>query len=634
MMRVKAAWMGVLVLIVIFLPSVSADPEVLPTSAPENDVMAGGADFVRFASNCDAGAGGCNLEMVVQVVAPSGETVVIQGASPTGNGCNVAATYYFNGTFRNSFGWDPVGQFGTPCWVATPPQLVGAAVNGTWSFEMTGQSWNGSSSSATRPGVQMSIQGKNAYFGFSRSDLVSGAGVPQLWNWHITETVWEEPSTSPDLPGLGEMDPPDEAPDEDPNEARFFVDLAEPPPTDDTQGLGAPIPVSATSTVDCPNMADLEGTWVRGLVQTENTFARFAYADGITPVLSNPQFTAWADVGGGSFGTHVETVLYNNAVGLSFSLQVRNGTGGTPQEGTVFFAAPMQCDIEPPDIDQIRLRLDDFHFTVSQAQCMGDATSFSIIEDLPSTILFGDPVLTVYPATSTTPVLQVPIGGWTTPADGIWQTEALLPPGAYNAIGTSANLLGLVSLLDAHAFNVPEGACTDSFFPTDLTPVLAAIDAKTTLVLNEIASLNATNQASFLDLCMKILTAEGNLTELIGMINQTFNIGNLTTFQNATLALEPSDFQAASGFTGGEFFALLFLAAVGLIVCVLGKDRVVGIVGGLLVMMVGLFLLVFGEHELVFLLGIMFLLLAPVCMLKAWLPIYLERRGPRKFFQR
>lgn len=521
--RGKPGLVAFLVAVVVaatFLAPFSAALEVLPTTAPENDVF------------LDGGPGGDGSFIVLG--GPG--SLEYQVTFPDGQRC----TGFFNvlvmpgGMVSQPF-YDQCVET-APGLSGTPGGLDGASVNGTVSLALRWTVGTGGAAGS----YSMNVGGKSM-----TTTLTAAGGVDTVaWNFHLTPTG-SAATTSPTMAERFTDDSPNG--EFDPNEYRYFADA---PAGSD------PVGFAGGFEVDCDGpTAEIEGAWVRGATQTLDTYGRFFWGEGLEAFTT---FTASTNLGAGAAGTHTDTIPYNNAVGNAFGFRVRAGPTGTEFSVNPGFVPPGLCEIESPDVDNVVLNLDSFKFTVSQAQCSIDPVAFTVVEDIAGSILSGDPTVTIYPATSTTPILEVPISGWTQPQPSLYSTAAMLPPGPYTAIVTGVGFLGVVNLLDAAAFNVPEGPCTDSFFPTDLSPVLDAITSHNSSVsdlfqdLSEaISSLNATNQASFYALCQKILASEGNLTALIEAIDVFINFTNANLTGNFTFNATTQNF--LNSFFNGTF---------------------------------------------------------------------------------
>jgi hypothetical protein len=197
-------------LAVLFLPLVSADPEI--RDASEATVFVDGdSDFFEFAYGYSLSPG-----TGWTIVGPAGGQLALQQPNPQRPSSLAPERWRLDGT----------QLAGASSWIAAG-NLDGEPADGTWTLIATGlyDSYDAGPSGWTHPGATLSIQGKAIHFG---TRYVSAGSEVQLWNWHQTTGTWNEPSTVPNPPNPALTDQPDESPEEDPQFARFFASTSGP----------------------------------------------------------------------------------------------------------------------------------------------------------------------------------------------------------------------------------------------------------------------------------------------------------------------------------------------------------------------------------------------------------------------
>ena len=520
-------------------PITQAVPEFREESASTYQVTIG--DSITLPTAPIAATGG-----TVTLTAPNGDSMQFTRNTEQAGG---GQEYNLAGT--------RVSTIGSAQYTATG-SLIGVPGDGTWTIEVTGL-LSGRYTLTVDPDTSIRFE--------------VGAAVPstatQFWNQHETTsgTTWIEPSTEGGVSATT-IDPPDEARDEDPNFARFFGQVGSPPPPE-----GAPSAATGGFTINCgpPDDMDVTGAWARGPTQTGNTFVQFHYVQGNTFADTDlrdnvgTMSTTVTDDGSGVNGTHTETILYNNAVGMAYQFSARNGTGGDETLGQVVNVPPDQCVQPPaPELDDFELNPDQFRLHVSQAQCREDETSFVTQSD-------QEPGgsdswnITVFDSLTGDVVLVIDDSEMNDIDGGrVSMVGRVLPPGPFVALGLFLDTgLAQPDYFMALAFAVPEGTCIDS--PTDLTPVLTNQGTMIDL-LNDIngtvTNINNTLTITIDDLVMSIdnLTVAvegtdfGNFTELLQILTT-----NITDHRNASLELMAEDF---GGLDFGEYLIFLFWIAV------------------------------------------------------------------------
>lgn len=430
----------------------SATPQVLPV-ADATEFVDGSVDTIRFCRGLQLTVG-TRLELT----APNGlmEGWTMQNADATGD---------FSPQVWRLDGTQASGQAGV--WVRdVGTDFTNAPADGTWTIDFSiPANYDCASSTGF---VLLSVQGRSIEFGVRGNFPVgtlpgSTSTWHQTWNWH--QGSWVEPSTRPTYTP-GDLDPPDEAVQEDPNEARFF------------SGTGSSYEAfTLDNTVACsasPTMS-VNGAWVGA---TGTVFSRFTYRDGDFTgapdlrLIPGAAQTAEENEGATAGGTDTKTVAYNNAAGTSYQFLVRDGSD-QERLGETVFAQPMQCTVAPPTTAGAT-NDHEFQVRVSQAQCRDDEVSFTVLVD--NDVSAGEDMdVTVVRVDSNTPVLTWDDSVFFATTElRIFYKAEVFAPGPYLAVGTT-DQQGILNpdFFDAHPFNVPEGPCTDT--PTDLSPVLTAV---------------------------------------------------------------------------------------------------------------------------------------------------------------
>jgi len=252
-------------------------------------------------------------------------------------------------------------------------------------------------------------------------------------------------------------------------------------------------------------------------------------------------------------------------------------------------------EINPPSVFGINLRLDQIHFTASQAQCKGDPVAFTVIEDLPGSIIGGGFDVFVFNSSTGIPVVQIPDTDFFEDPTQHYFTTEIFPPGSYSAVFYAENFLGIVRLVDAVAFNVPTGTCEDDHdgvaqIIADLGAhddaiqlLIAMLKDDHAAILENLTSMRENFTQDHLDILIEIGLIEQNIN-FTG--NNTFSIGNgtldailqnLTDHRNNTLEVNGMDF-AGFGFDGFLWLLLfVIVTTVAVFFWSKSKDEVVQI---------------------------------------------------------
>lgn len=500
--------------LLVILPNASAAPGVLPVSSSAYSVQA--TDHVVF-----AGGGTVNAGTTINLTAPDGrQAQILRGGV---GDCSGPANFTLAG----------VGQPGCPSpWTFTG-NLVGAAGDGTWTITIGGGGVGYESDQAVSGGpVILRVGSRTLSFG---AYTMQPATMVQTWNWRSTTATWVEPSTNPSANVGPTVDTPTEAAEEDPNNAVFFTS-AQSPFTAYTLHYGTP-------TCGPPATDTVNGAW---LGATGTVFSRFTYVDGnfigtddLRTILGFSQ-TAEENEGAISNGTDSKTISYNNAAGTSYQFMVRNSTGAEAL-GTVQWIPNGLCTIALPGIGGLTLNQDQFHMEVSQAQCANDAVSFALENDGLFTLLTDDTDVFVVNTTSNLVVFTIDDAQmFATPSATplIHYFSEVFPPGAYVAIAVFNQVVG-TDYFEAQAFNVPRGSCVDS--PTDLSPVLLALNSVQNITLNHLvqfwADYNATALSDTLVILAAITSHDLNMTIQHQLLNSTLTEIN-TAVQSLNLTVD------------------------------------------------------------------------------------------------
>lgn len=411
--------------------------------------------------------------------------------------------------------------------------LTGAPADGTWTVQVEGDysSNDGIPAETSQPSALLFVNDRGIRFGVGPP--ITPLTRVQAWNRHITSpgTTWVEPSTSGTITAAT-VDAPNEAGDEDPLNARYY------------QPLSGSQPGAATGqfTLSCPASMTVNGAWARGATQAVNTFARFASVPGLEPgatdlrVLPGVTFTTLTDKGSGATGTHSASVAYNNAAGTTYQFMARAGATGTDVLGAVVAVPPLQCTITNPTIALAELHDEnDFDLTVSQAQCAGDAVSFSMDIQIGSALVtIADLDVYVQDAATGTTVLQVDDADMLAIGTRVEYFSREFQAGAYSAIAKiDLAGLGTVDLYDSAAFNVPLEDCG----PTDLTPVLAVLnqhDANQTLFHDNLTAYLDHINAHLHQIDANLTATRGDILDAIESLNMTIELVFECTTGNET----------------------------------------------------------------------------------------------------
>lgn len=517
--------LGLLAAILLLIPLASSAPSIQDPSTAT--VFVTTADTFTFANGQTVQ--GSSVGTTWTLTAPGGQTMQFTRTSTGAS--NTPPVFRLDGSLIS----------GPNHWTATG-SLIGAPADGTWQIQLQPTIYVSSDSNgqlAGRPGPTLTVGGKFIHWGAMTAAPVTWT---QYWNWH-SGASWNEPSNVPtECTAPCTNDTPNEAAQEDPNNALFFRTIT---------GTSTPSAATGNSAVSCPSTVTLNGAWVRGGTQVGNTFVRFAVVPGNIPgdsdLRDNPTvtFTTLIDAGAGASGTRADAVTYNNAAGNTYQFMARAGASGLEQLGQPVFVAPMQCTITGANIINLLHDENEFQIGASQAQCNGDRTSFELtLFALGAGSGLGTMKVVIYDATTGTAVLEVQktemitVGAFATQ---VFAFAKLFPPGAYFAIATAdiTGGLGVNDYYDAVPFNVPVGNCNDT--ATNLAPVLIKLSEhdvnQTAFHLNLTAYLDHINN--------HLHTLDSNLTasttdilEAIQNLNVTI-IGNVTgnfSIDNATLS--------------------------------------------------------------------------------------------------
>lgn len=464
--------------------------------------------------------------------------------------------------------------------------LLGHPGDGTWHIVYSGPNSVGVCT-AQSVCPTLSVGGKGLRFGpsFSSGDVqdpsVNGPnfwidGENQLWNQRNTapSTTWSEPSTIPNCFAPC-VDPINEAPDEDPNNAVFFNDVSPPtvsPFTAYTLNYGAVAgcPTTSTSTVN--------GAW---LGATGTAFSQFIYRDGnflgTTDLRSVIGYatTTEENEGATAAGTDDKSIPYNNAAGTSYQFKVRDSTGEAL--GVVQWIPSGLCTATIPSILNLIHDENEFQISASQAQCSEDAISFEItLFALGAGSGSGAINVGLYGAQTGAPridIVKAQMFSTGTFPSQVYSFERVMPPGAYVAIATAdvTGGIGINDYFDAVAFNVPREACGD--LTTDLSPVLLAIESSRLNLTSYLDHVDAQLHALDANLTATrgdILDAINNLNvTIVGNVTGNFSIDNATLtsiyqeileHRNGTLELNAMSFDGLN--FDGSFLVLLWLIAL------------------------------------------------------------------------
>lgn len=529
---------------------VEAAPQVLPVADSLVDVD-GSVDTLRWQGSAAVAVGS-----TFTLTGPDGSTMSF---TRTGAASDSTQVWFLNGS-QSSTGTE---------WTSTG-SLDGVPADGTWTISLDGPLYPTANSPTV--GVTLAVGGEQILFGVSGS---SPQTTNQFWNWRIG-TLTELNSLNCAVPC---NDPQADYPGEDPNNAVFFQDAAESPFTAHTLHFNVTCAAVPTMTIN--------GAWLGGVGTIfSQHFTRDGNFVGTADLRSIFGTTITTEENEGSLtnGTDTETVAYNNAAGTSYQFKVRNSTDEAL--GFVAFAPPGQCTPAAPGGSVLYVRSIGLSLSASQAQCAFDEISFSTTVDVTALLTLADLQVTIFDASNGTELVTFDDAQmFTQNAGQVYYFATVLAPGSYMAIA-QADIVGIgaVDFYDAAAVNVPRGPCTDT--PTDLSPVLLAIDSSTTILQGNISNvnqtvlsiltaianhdLNTTFQYLLLNQSLLNLTTliEGlNLTvDCSGGCNFTLNetllsqiFNNLTDHRNGTLELMNMDFD---GLTFPEltlYFVWLFV---------------------------------------------------------------------------
>lgn len=430
-MALKRRLFVVLLTVALLVPVGWAAPVILPTSS--SLVSVDSAD--TFAITCFT----FGSLVSYSFTGPGGQTLTVQQSAvcPAGSNANPVPPCVSVGTSSTArwsvFRFDGAQVSGDAVWTVQG-DLTGTPLDGTWQVRLV-----------VGTAVCMALEGKQY-----QSTIQTTLSPICFYNWRHAGATYTS-ANSCAVPTTIQ---------ENPNEATFFSDQAPQDPDPD--------PFATLATVTCPSSLLMRGDWIRGASQVGNTFVRFVVVEGLETTDGDlrdnlgAEFTALVDDGALSAGQQTETVAYNNAVGNSFQLLARAGATGQEQVSNVFLVPAGQCGITPPSLLGFSYDPDEFHITVSQAQCRDDKVAFSINVGVTQTlnmvtVFIRDTETNVVALQVTTPqMFHVPSSGST----GIYFFNRTLGPGPWVATARGDfGGLGAVDFFDSQAFNVPEGSC-------------------------------------------------------------------------------------------------------------------------------------------------------------------------------
>lgn len=483
---------------------VTAAPQVLPVSSSAYAVQA--TDYIVFRTSCSGNTAfltapdGNTLEIICAV----SEAQQVGNFSLSGQQNGGGGIYQANGN------------------------LVGAAGDGTWTLSLRGTDCFY---------ANLTVGGKSFLWDVSP---FNPGGASQLWNWR------NQTANTTDRSEYGGCNTPTDPPVgaiEDPNNAVFFQD--------DSGPVQSPLSAfTLHATVSCGtnglnNTMTVNGAWVGG---NGTLFSRYAHRAGdfrgttdLRSVLGTAT-TGAENEGNTASGTDADAgVPYNTAAGTSYQFIV-NTTGQGEALGVVAYAEPNQCAVGAFDpASNTEHSRDAMVVTVSQSQCQGDASTFTVImQDNPTGL--QEHVLNLY-------VLDANQGGLNLPPDPrevlFFNTStmrrtatsdeahahyiaAVLPTGNYVAYAyVDYSGVGAVDYVAAEAFSVPRGTCEDT--PTNLEPVLLAINATSNALNGSIyATANATQQLIQLQWQDYNTTEAENLAAILA--NQNITLAQVLAF--------------------------------------------------------------------------------------------------------
>lgn len=444
------------------------------------------------------------------------------------------------------------------------------------------------------------------------------------------------------------------------NDARTQTVDGPDPDDNDPLNLQAPFTVHTlgyTTPTNCNNFANstVSGAWLNG----QGTLSsQFIFRDGnflgTTDLRTIPLYanTTEENEGTVSNGTDSKSISYNNAVGTSYQFRVRNST--TEALGTVQWIPNGLCATIPQFNTAADVEHDPGALSVSasQAQCSGDPITWNLVmQDNPSGLQEHLVELFIFDANQ---------GGFNLPPDPVevayYNTTTMhrtgpaseahahfvadgLPTGNYVAFAfANYTGIGAVDYIDAWAFNVPRGPCTDT--PTDLSPVLLAVSSSTTLLNNSIGAsradivafitsmwsdYNVTEATNLAIVLEAIAEHDANNTAQHAFMNASLNqifsavqalnltidcggSGNNSTcnffldsdslLENITalLAENMTAFETVTGLAAPEMALLPGLALLGVIFWLRSTDYVVRMVGAMLPILGGLLWLAVGFY--------------------------------------
>lgn len=525
------------ILLVALLPQAQAAPEVRDISLATRFVV-GNVDYFEWDLHTFSAAGQ-TIGAAFDIVAPDGQVLRFLPAGPVPT---VMGQYRF--TLDGTQVSGPTGV-----WLVEG-NLHGAAADGTWNIFST----QASSFSQSPPDPPARLQVGTRAIEF-RSSITTPNTQNQAWNEHETaaSTTWQEPSTINGAFGAA-GDTPNEAVQEDPNNARFFQDTPDSP-------FSAFTLQSSVSCTAVPTMS-ITGAW---LGATGTAFSSHIYRDanflGTADLRSVAGATTTAEENEGAVaaGTDTETnIPYNNAAGTSYQFRIRTTADGETL-GVVLYAPPLQCTPGAPT--SALSFVNAVFLTASQAQCANDPVSFSIDSDLTVAVGLNDLDLVIYDAQTGTLLQNYDeTQMFNVQANQVHFMADVFLPGAYIAeVIADVGGVGAVDLFDSVAFNVPVGDCI--WHEPDLTGIylaLGLLEGNLTDILNAITEqgINITNLIETLEIvfqCSANCTINANLTTLQQILE------NVTNHRTGSIEIMSVDFE---GYSFGELSVLLLFIAI------------------------------------------------------------------------
>ncbi len=325
--------------------------------------------------------------------------------------------------------------------------LTGTPLNGTWIINTLNFGSGGTSVATTE--YQFTLGIATGTFQYYRFPPIRDE---QYWNAHMGD--FTDDATLPD---------PDVDPEEDPNNARYYR-------ASGPSGDRAPIASTGGNEVTAFDEMNATGSWAFNNTG-DDTYTWFVYADGNhtgeSDLSTQPTAmqTAPANQGDAFTGTANATFAYNNNAGTSYQFCANNTLGQSC--GAVLFAPAGQGSEAPgaptgPAIGGEDSVLQDFHLTVSHAQCDGDSIAFTVFldDDVGSMDTMN---VTIYDTRDGSVELLIDSASMVSFGETIWLFNRTMVAGTYSAVAFFDET-GPISQdrLWAVAFNVPRGSCDPS----------------------------------------------------------------------------------------------------------------------------------------------------------------------------